>query len=75
MNAAPTIRADNAAALVAARLERLPIGWWHTRLRLVVGGATFCDGFDAMLIGIVLPALVGAWSIPLAWVGYVISNG
>ena len=48
---------------IIARLERLPLGPFHLRMRLVVGVATFFDLFDAIMIAFVLPALIGAWKL------------
>ena len=42
---------------VAARIERLPISWWHVKTRIIVGVATFFDAFDAIAIATVLPVL------------------
>ena len=35
---------------IVARVERLPVSWWHVKTRIVVGVATFFDAFDALAI-------------------------
>ena len=40
---------------VLARIERLPLSSWQIRTRIIVGTATFFDGFDALSIAYVLP--------------------
>ena len=35
---------------VVARIERLPISWWHIKARIIIGVATFFDAFDALAI-------------------------
>ena len=44
--------------LVAARIERLPISSWHTKMRFTVGSALFFDAYDVLTIAFVLPVLV-----------------
>ncbi len=60
---------------VVARIERLPISWWHVKARLVIGVATFFDGFDALTIAFVLPVLVPAWKLSGPQIGLLISAG
>ena len=60
---------------IAARIERLPQSGWHTRMRLVVGMATFFDAFDSVAIAIALPVLIGAWHLVPQQVGGLISIG
>ena len=61
------------AAVIIARLERIPVNWWHLRARIFVGVATFFDAFDLLAIASALPVLVGAWHLSPAEVGMVIS--
>jgi putative MFS transporter len=60
-------------AEVAARLERLPVGRWHTRARLILGASTFFDAFDVLAMTFALPALVGSWDMTPGQIGAVIS--
>jgi len=60
---------------ISARLERLPVAWWHTRMRLIVGSATFFDAFDAIAIAYVLPVLIPLWRLAPAEIGAMISIG
>ena len=60
---------------VVARIERLPISWWHVKARIIIGVATFFDAFDALAIAFVLPALVPAWKLGGPQIGLLISAG
>jgi putative MFS transporter len=60
---------------VVARIERMPISWWHVRTRLIIGVATFFDAFDALAIAFVLPVLVPAWKLNGPQIGFLISAG
>jgi MFS transporter, putative metabolite:H+ symporter len=60
---------------IAARMERLPVSPWHTKMRLIVGSANFSDAFDALTVAYVLPALIPLWHIAPAQIGALISIG
>jgi MFS transporter, putative metabolite:H+ symporter len=60
---------------ILARIERLPISWWHVKTRIIVGTATFFDAFDALSIASVLPALVPLWKLNAPQIGFMISAG
>ena len=60
---------------VVARIERLPISWWHVKARIIIGVATFFDAFDALAIAFVLPVLVPAWKLAPGQIGLLISAG
>jgi putative MFS transporter len=60
---------------VVARIERLPISWWHIKARIIIGVATFFDAFDALAIAFVLPVLVPAWKLGGPQIGLLISAG
>ena len=60
---------------VVARIERLPVSWWHVRTRIVIGAATFFDAFDALTIAFVLPVLVPMWHLAPKQIGLLISAG
>ena len=56
--------ADAAGAQgIVARLERLPVSSWHIRARVIIGVATFFDGFDLLAMTFVLPVLAVSWKI------------
>jgi MFS transporter, putative metabolite:H+ symporter len=59
---------------IAARLERLPITRTHVRARVIVGLATFFDGFDALSIAFVMPVLAVAWRLTPSETGMLISG-
>lgn len=63
------------AGLISARLERLPTSRWHTRMRILVGSATFFDAFDVLAIAYVIPSLIGAWHITSPQIGAMLSIG
>jgi putative MFS transporter len=58
---------SNAAAessdQIVARIERLPPSRWAVRTRVIVGFATFFDGFDGLALAYILPALFPLWHI------------
>src|SRR5580704_5741149 len=60
---------------VVARIERMPISWWHVRTRIIIGVATFFDAFDALAIAFVLPVLVPLWKLNGPLIGYLIAAG
>ena len=63
------------AAQVVARIERIPVSWWHVRTRIIIGTATFFDAFDALAIASVLPVLVPMWKLTPPQIGLLISAG
>jgi len=71
----PDEPADLSVETLVARMERLPVTFWHVRARLVVGAATFFDAFDVLTISVALPVLVGKWRLTPSEVGLVISAG
>jgi MFS transporter, putative metabolite:H+ symporter len=60
---------------IVARVERLPVSWWHVKTRIIIGVATFFDAFDALTIASVLPALVPMWKLTPPQIGLLISSG
>lgn len=71
----PTGSQQLTADQILARIERLPISWWHVKTRIIVGIATFFDAFDALSIASVLPALVPLWKLNAPQIGFMISAG
>jgi putative MFS transporter len=65
----------SAQAMLIARLERLPITRLHILARLIVGCATFFDGYTSLTIAYALPVLVREWSMTAQSAGYIISVG
>jgi MFS transporter, putative metabolite:H+ symporter len=59
---------------LAARLERLPMTATHRKARVVVGFATFFDGFDALAIAFVMPVIAGLWHLTPQQTGLLISG-
>jgi MFS transporter, putative metabolite:H+ symporter len=60
---------------VSARLERLLFSPWHVKARLVIGGATFFDAFDALTMAQVLPVLIPLWHLSRMESGMLIAVG
>lgn len=77
-SASPRHPSDGSAvtpADIVARLERLPFSSWHIRARVVVGAATFFDGFDVQAMAFALPVLAETWKIAPAQLGLMLSSG
>jgi putative MFS transporter len=68
-------RPDVRQQTLIARMERLPFHFWHVKIRLIVGVATFFDGADAMMLAYIMPVLLGLWKIPPTKIGLLISTG
>jgi putative MFS transporter len=60
---------------IAARMERLPVSAWHTKLRVIIGSVNFSDAFDALSVAYVLPAIIPLWHIAPAQIGALIAIG
>jgi len=60
---------------IVARLERLPLNSWHTKMRLIICTAWFFDAFDSIAIAYVLPALIGVWKLSPGQIGSLIGVG
>ena len=60
---------------IVARVERLPVSWWHVKTRIIIGVATFFDAFDALAIASVLPVIVPMWKLTPPQIGFLISAG
>ncbi|HTH97042.1 MAG TPA: MFS transporter [Stellaceae bacterium] len=58
-----------------ARLERLPITATLIWTRIVVGTATFFDGYTTLAIAFALPVLSRQWHLTPAEIGWIISSG
>jgi MFS transporter, putative metabolite:H+ symporter len=58
-----TAGAEQQARALIARIERLPSSAWAIKSRLVIGSATFFDGFDGLSVAFIVPALVGTWHL------------
>jgi putative MFS transporter len=59
---------------VLARLARIPVSPWHVRARLIIGIATFFDGFDVLAMSFALPAFAQAWAMSPGQIGLVLSS-
>jgi putative MFS transporter len=59
---------------IAARMERLPLTRTQTKARIVVGMATFFDGYDTLMLGLVMTVLVTQWHLTNAEIGLLLSG-
>src|SRR5438067_4727351 len=66
---------NRTAAILIARMERVPFSAWHTKARIVMGSATFFDAYNALSLAFALPILVRLWHITPAAVGFLIGVG
>src|ERR1700722_8520354 len=69
------ISSQSPQAMLLARLERLPMTRLHIMARLIVGCATFFDGYTSLTIAYALPVLVREWGMAPTSAGYIISVG
>ncbi|HEV7777022.1 MAG TPA: MFS transporter [Luteibacter sp.] len=60
---------------VVARLERLPVSRPLVWARIVVGSATFFDGYTTLAIAYAMPVLAKIWHLQPAEIGLIISSG
>ncbi|WP_132980690.1 MFS transporter [Pigmentiphaga sp. D-2] len=58
---------------IIARIERLTASGMQIRARLLVGMATFFDGFDAIAIATTLPLLIRQWGLSSTQIGLLIA--
>ncbi len=58
---------------IIARIERMPGNAMHIRARLLIGLATFFDGFDVIAIATTLPLLIAKWSLSPGQIGFLIA--
>lgn len=58
---------------IIARIERMPGNMMHVRARLLIGLATFFDGFDVIAIAATLPLLIAKWSLSPGQIGLLIA--
>jgi len=71
---APPLHAGAEAELIA-RIERLPVTPRLMFLRVVVGIATFFDGYTVLAIAFAMPQLVSEWKLTPGNIGMVIAAG
>lgn len=60
---------------IIARIERLPANAMQVRARILIGTATFFDGFDVIVIAATLPLLIQKWGLTPGQVGFLIASG
>jgi MFS transporter, putative metabolite:H+ symporter len=60
---------------IIARLERMPANAMLVRARILIGLATFFDGFDVIAIAVTLPILIQKWQLTPWEIGFLIASG
>ena len=66
---------QRANAEIIARLERLPVTRRLQLIRIIIGIATFFDGYTVLAIAFALPQLVATWDLSPTFVGFIIAAG
>ena len=60
---------------VVSRIERIPFCSWHVKARLIIGIATFFEGFNLLSVSYVLPVLAPRWHLTPPQIGGLIGVG
>ena len=60
---------------IVARIECLPGSRYLAKIRLIIGFATFFDGFDSVAISYALPVLIPLWHLSPTDIGWLIGCG
>lgn len=70
-------RASNGLSMggIVARMERLPGNAMQVRARVLIGCATFFDGFDVIAIAATLPMLIAKWHLTPSEIAFLIAAG
>ena len=71
----PDAAMQQAKAALIGRLERMPMCRMLVWTRIVVGTATFFDGYTTLAIAFALPVLRGQWHLTPGIIGWIISAG
>jgi len=71
----PAPHDPTANARLVARLERLPVTPRLMLIRVIVGIATFFDGYTVLAIAFAMPQLVTEWKLSPTEVGFIIAAG
>jgi len=61
-----------APADLLARMESVPLSWWHAKARVIMGSATFFDAFNSLSLAFALPILIKLWHISPQESGFLI---
>ncbi|WP_446325827.1 MFS transporter [Burkholderia pseudomallei] len=73
--AADTAAGAATPGAIIARIERLPANAMQIRARVLIGTATFFDGFDVITIAATLPLLIHKWGLSPNQIGMLIASG
>lgn len=58
-----------------ARMESVPFCRWHIKPRVIIGTATFFDGFGSLSLAYALPVLISLWKLSAGQIGMLIAAG
>ncbi len=45
-------------AIIAGRIDRLPVTYWHNYVRILLGFVLFFDSWDSIAIAFIAPSLI-----------------
>jgi len=62
-------------AIIAGRIDRLPVTYWHNYVRILLGFVLFFDSWDSIAIAFIAPSLIHEWHLNPAEVGLLIAIG
>ncbi|WPC43704.1 MFS transporter [Clostridium sp. JS66] len=65
----------NRASELLTRLASIPFSRWHIKPRVIIGTATFFDGFDSLSLAYAMPVLIGLWHLTAGQIGMLIAAG
>ncbi len=65
----------NRTSELLARMESIPFSRWHLKPRVIIGTATFFDGFDSLSLAYAMPVLIGLWHLNAGQIGMLIAAG
>lgn len=74
-NARTVNSSTNRTSELLTRLASIPFSRWHIKPRVIIGTATFFDGFDSLSLAYALPVLIGLWHLKPSQTGLLISSG
>lgn len=75
VNMSEKTSSENRDCQLLTRIESIPFSHWHVKPRVIIGTATFFDGFDSLALAYALPVLIGLWRLNTGQTGMLISAG
>lgn len=65
----------NRTSELLTRMESIPFCKWHIKPRIIIGSATFFDGFDSLTLAYAMPVLIGLWGLSAGQIGMLLAAG